>query len=86
MFVHCILKSNYLHFLTLLFVKKTQIILAALVVFAAAAFTVSDNSKLVKINHKGAVIEVAPQAVPAHLSHGDTVFGNNGSSAGSQAF
>ena len=65
--------------------KKFQIILAALVIFAVAAFTVADNSQLVKINHKGAVIEVAAQAVPAHLSHGDTRFGNNGSSGASLA-
>lgn len=63
--------------------KKTQIILAALAIFAAAAFTVADSSDRVKIIHKGAMIEVAPQAVPAHLSHGDTVFGDNGSSSSS---
>lgn len=66
--------------------KKTHLILAALVIFAAAAFTVSDSSSLVKINHKGAVIEVASQAVPAHLRHGDTLFGNNGSGSASQSF
>lgn len=65
--------------------KKTKIILAALVIFTAVAFTVTDSSKRVKIYHKGALIEVAAQAVPAHLSHGDTVFGDNGSSS-SQAF
>jgi len=64
-------------------VKKTQIILAALVIFAAVAFTVADSSDRLKINHKGRVIEVAPQAVPAHLAHGDTVFGDNGSSSSS---
>jgi len=64
-------------------VKRTQIILAGLAIFAVAAFTVADSSNRVKIIHKGALIEVAPQAVPAHLSHGDTVFGNNGSSSSS---
>lgn len=66
--------------------KKSQIILAALVIFAAAAFTAVDSSKKVKINHKGAVIEVAAQAVEAHLAHGDTIFGNNGSSQQSTIF
>lgn len=66
--------------------KKTHLILAALAIFAAAAFTVADSSDRVKIVHKGALIEVAPQAVPAHLGHGDTVFGDNGSSASSSAF
>lgn len=66
--------------------KKAYLIFAALVIFAAAAFTASDSSDLVKINHKGAVIEVAHQAVPAHLRHGDTLFGNNGSGSGSQSF
>ncbi len=51
--------------------KKVQIILAALVLFTVVAFTVTDNTKLVKINHKGKVIEVAEQAVKAHLAHGD---------------
>lgn len=66
--------------------KKTKIILAALVIFTAVAFTVADNSNLVKIYHKGKIIEVAPQAVEGHLGHGDTVYGNNGSSEGSRAF
>jgi len=62
-------------------VKKTRIILAALVIFAAVAVTAADSSNRVKIYHKGSLIEVAPQAVSAHLSHGDTVFGDNGSSS-----
>lgn len=59
--------------------KKTQIILAALVIFGIAAFTVADSSNRVKIYHKGSIIEVAAEAVPAHLAHGDILF-NNGSS------
>lgn len=66
--------------------KKVQIILAALGIFAVVAFTVTDNTKLVKINHKGKVIEVAEQAVPAHLAHGDFIIGNNGSGTNSQGF
>lgn len=31
------------------------------------------GSGKVKLNHKGHVIEVAPQAVQAHLNHGDTI-------------
>lgn len=63
--------------------KKTQIILAALVIFAVAAFAVNDSSERVLIYHKGSIIEVAPQAVPAHLRHGDTLVG--GGSSGSQS-
>ncbi len=85
MFVYCNKKNNYLQFNTLV-LKKIQIILAVLAVFAVLAFTVADTSNRVKIIHKGSVIEVAPAAVSAHLAHGDTLFGNNGSSAGSQSF
>lgn len=63
--------------------KKNQIILATLVLFAAVAFTVADSSHRVKVNHKGKVIEVAPEAVAAHLAHGDYLVGDNSSS---QAF
>lgn len=61
--------------------KKTFIILAALVLFSLAAFSVVDSSKMVKINHKGTVIEVAPQAVAAHLAHGCYIVGDNSSSS-----
>ena len=61
--------------------KKIQIILGALVLFAVAAFTVADNSSLVKVIHKGSIIEVAPQAVKAHLAHGDTLYDDHNSSS-----
>lgn len=64
--------------------KVPKIVLAALVVFGALAFVVTDNSSLVKIIHKGKVIEVSENAVPAHLAHGDTLF-NDGSSSSSVA-
>jgi hypothetical protein len=65
--------------------KKTQITLAALAVFAAATFTIADPSEKVKINHNGSVIEVAPQAVAAHLGHGDTVVGAQAPAAAAPA-
>jgi hypothetical protein len=61
--------------------KKVQIILGIVALFALVAFGVSDKSEKVQINHKGRVIEVPPQAVEAHLAHGDYIVGGNSSSA-----
>lgn len=64
--------------------KKYKVILVAAVAvisFTALAFTVSDHSNLVKVVHKGRVIEVAPEAVSAHLAHGDTFYGGGSSSS-----
>lgn len=63
--------------------KKTQIILAALALFAVAAFAVQDSSDRVQIYHKGSIIEVARPAVPAHLRHGDSLVGGGSGSQSS---
>jgi hypothetical protein len=53
-------------------VKRTLAVVALVLVCALVSMNAQNKKQKVALIHNGHVIVVAPEAVPAHLAHGDT--------------